>query len=227
MSDKIVALPRPDLDASAKNDKPFGVVMEDRRSIRDMSDQPLTIAQLGEFLYRTGRVKKLWHSDKGDITQRPYPGGGALYELEIYPVVDRCADLDSAVYHYDPLNHALERIAERDARMEGLLTTAWHTADRRSRPQIVFTITARFARLQWKYQSMVYAAVLKHVGVLYQTFYLTATAMGLAPCALGGGDSDLFGEIAGLEYASESAVGEFILGSRAEGIGSRFDVFEK
>jgi SagB-type dehydrogenase family enzyme len=110
----------------------------------------------------------------------------------------------------------LERLSGRTGHVEALLETAWYTADRRSRPQVVLVLTARFQRMQWKYQSMVYAAVLKHVGVVYQTWYLVATAMGLAPCALGGGDSDLFGEAAGLDYYAESAVGEFILGSRGD-----------
>jgi hypothetical protein len=39
--------------------------------------------------------------------------------------------------------------------------------------------------------------------------------MELAPCALGGGDCDLFGQVAGLDYVSESSVGEFMLGSAA------------
>jgi hypothetical protein len=39
--------------------------------------------------------------------------------------------------------------------------------------------------------------------------------MGLAACALGGGDSDLFAAAAGTDYYTESSVGEFILGSRA------------
>jgi hypothetical protein len=51
------------------------------------------------------------------------------------------------------------------------------------------------------------------VGVLYQTMYLVATAMGLAPCALGGGDSALFSEAVGANSLEESSVGEFILGS--------------
>jgi SagB-type dehydrogenase family enzyme len=61
---------------------------------------------------------------------------------------------------------------------------------------------------------MAYALVLKHVGVLCQTMYLVATAMGLAPCALGTGDSDLFAYATGLDYVAESSVGEFALGSR-------------
>ena len=71
--------------------------------------------------------------------------------------------------------------------------------------------------MNWKYEGVAYALILKHVGVLYQTFYLVATAMGLAPCGLGGGDSDLFARAAGLDYASETSVGEFIVGSRPEG----------
>jgi hypothetical protein len=45
--------------------------------------------------------------------------------------------------------------------------------------------------------------------------YLVATAMGLAPCALGGGDSDLFAAVARTNYYAETSVGEFILGSKA------------
>jgi len=55
---------------------------------------------------------------------------------------------------------------------------------------------------------------LKHVGVLFQTMYLAATAMGLAPCALGGGDADLFARAASTDYRAETSVGEFLLASQ-------------
>ena len=50
-------------------------------------------------------------------------------------------------------------------------------------------------------------------GVLSQAMYLAATAMGLAPCAIGGGDADLFARAAGTDYYAETSVGEFLLGS--------------
>lgn len=59
--------------------------------------------------------------------------------------------------------------------------------------------------------------ILKNVGVLYQTMYLVATAMDLAPCALGGGDSDLFARATALDYYAETSVGEFLLGSKRTG----------
>jgi SagB-type dehydrogenase family enzyme len=60
---------------------------------------------------------------------------------------------------------------------------------------------------------MAYAATLKNVGVLYQSMYLVATAMGLAPCGLGGGNAALFADVVGTDYFAESSVGEFLLGT--------------
>jgi SagB-type dehydrogenase family enzyme len=80
--------------------------------------------------------------------------------------------------------------------------------------QVVIVLTARVPRIAWKYSGLAYALVLKHVGVVYQTMYLAATAMGLAPCAVGAGDSDLFARAAGLSGHAETSVGEFLLGSR-------------
>src|SRR4029450_10317616 len=73
--------------------------------------------------------------------------------------------------------------------------------------QVLLILAARFPRVAWKYESMAYALTLKHVGVLYQTMYLAATAMGLAPCAIGGGDADLFARAAGTGPSAENSVG--------------------
>jgi hypothetical protein len=44
--------------------------------------------------------------------------------------------------------------------------------------------------------------------------YLVATAMNLAPCALGAGDPELFARLIGSDFHEETSVGEFLLGSR-------------
>jgi hypothetical protein len=45
-----------------------------------------------------------------------------------------------------------------------------------------------------------------------------ATALGLAPCAIGTGDTQVFAQASGLDFSEESSVGEFALsgGLRAE-----------
>ena len=76
--------------------------------------------------------------------------------------------------------------------------------------QVLFIIAARLA----PGEPVAYERVLKQVGALFQTMYLSATAMGLAPCALGGGDSALFARLAGADPNHETSVGEFLLGSK-------------
>ena len=48
--------------------------------------------------------------------------------------------------------------------------------------------------------------------------YLGATAMGLAPCAVGRVDADLFVRAAGTDYRAETSVGEFIFRSQRPGL---------
>ncbi len=82
-------------------------------------------------------------------------------------------------------------------------------------PQILLTITSRFARVAWKYSSIAYALTLKDVGVLLQTLYLMAADMGLGGCAVGTSDIDLFEKMTGLPFHVEGPVGQFTLGRPA------------
>lgn len=213
-----VALPQPDLAALARDDMSLTSALEQRRSVRAHAGDPLSLEQLGALLYRSARLKQAFQSeDQLAMSRRPYPAGGALYELEIYPVVQRCAGLEPGIYHYQAQRHQLSRLAEPGPAVQQLLGEAAAMAQMPGPPQVLLAITARFQRVQWKYSSLAYALILKHVGALYQTMYLVATAMGLAPCALGGGNSDLFAAAAGLDYYAETSVGEFLLGTPAEG----------
>lgn len=212
MSDTIVPLDKPDMELLKRDDPPFTDVLERRESIRTQGDPPISKQQLGEFLYRVARIKRL--SSDGDVSFRPHPAGGAIHELEIYPIVDQCDGLSQGLYHYNPLDHHLSQISGPNPKVNLLLRLAGQTATLDHYPQVLFVIAARFQRMQMKYQSVTYSVILKNVGALYQTMYLVATAMGLAPCALGGGHADLFVEAAGLDYYAESSVGEFVLGSQ-------------
>ena len=213
-----VELPRPDFATVAATDPSLLDVMESRRSVRQYGSTPLNLQQVSEFLYRVDRIR----GDFGPRPQagmpyaastRPYPCGGGAYELELYLTVRRCAGLEPATYYYDPAGHALIQLPTAAPQREQLLRTASMSAGGTVVPDILITVTSRFQRVSWKYQAIAYAVTLKHVGVLYQTMYLVATAMGLAPCGLGSGDSVAAADAFGLDYLEESSVGEFLLGS--------------
>jgi oxazoline/thiazoline dehydrogenase len=214
-SEQTIALSKPDLANLVTTDLPFAQVLENRRSIREHGEVPITIQQLGEFLYRCARIKNQIQTEYGELLTRPYPSGGAMYELELYLAVDRCQDLRSGLYYYQPQVHELCSLCGATEPVQTLLKDAGMSMGADT-PQLLIIITARFQRLAWKYESIAYALMLKHVGVLSQTMYLVATAMNLAPCAIGSGDSDLFTQAVGGNYYAQTSVGEFALGSLPE-----------
>jgi len=216
-SGRVVELPRPDVETILEHDPQLTTVLEGRRSIRAHGEKPITLAQLGEFLYRTARVRAHTEPlpDRGmpyAATTRPYPTGGAGYDLELYLSVHRCDGLSPGIYHYDPAKHTVTLVNEDTSDRQAMLDVARLSAGRAPAPDILITLTSRFQRLGWKYRSLPYAATLKNVGVLYQTMYLVATAMNLSACALGGGDADLAARAFHVDYLEESSVGEFLLG---------------
>lgn len=216
--DKLIYLFKPDIDRLVINDPPLAKVMEERRSIRGYGSRPLSSEELGEFLYRVGRVKSVRPPGGNDpreygISSRTYPSGGAAYELEIYPVVRECTGIPAGVYHYEPVQHALSRLQRSENSARRLLQNAYVASGRSAVPQVLLILAARFSRLSWKYRGIAYVTTLRNVGVLYEAMYLASAAMGLAPCALGGGDSATFSKATSLDPLIESSVGEFMLGT--------------
>jgi SagB-type dehydrogenase family enzyme len=186
-----------------------------RASVREQSQVPITIRELGEFLYHSARVIDVVPGPQGPFTMRPYPSGGASYELETYLVVDKCLGLTPGFYYYDGHEHGLASIGPPNADTEALLDNAYIASGQSCRPQVLLAFASRFQRVSWKYAGIAYATTLKNVGALYATMYLVATAMGLAPCALGVGDSERFSRLAGTDRYTEATVGEFMIGSGA------------
>lgn len=219
-----IELPRADGTGGAES---FARLLQRRRSHRRYDEsRPISLSDLGMLLDRCARVRRVQShaADEGSgdtvfpaVARRPYPSGGASYELEIYPIVNRCDGLDPGAYHYDAVRHALVRITGRTAEVEEMIADAKKGTGGQADPQVLFAIAARFPRVMWAYRSIAYGLILRNTGVLYQTLYLAAADLGLAPCAVGSGDSAVFARLTGLDPFVEGTVGEFILGGRPLG----------
>jgi SagB-type dehydrogenase family enzyme len=210
-------LPVPDLGKVSESEPSLTEVITRRQSIRHYDDaNPVTVSQLAEFLYRVQHTFALRDTDDGQgVGQRPYPAGGQLCELEIYPLVSRCAGLEAGLYRYDSIAHRLIRLAPPHDAAERMLRHAGDTAMLAAPPQVLLVITARAQRVLWKYEGMGYELALKNSGVLTGLMYLVATAMGLAPCALGSGDSAAFALLSGIDPLVEPYIADFAIGSKA------------
>jgi SagB-type dehydrogenase family enzyme len=215
-----IALPAPDLTAKRAEDPTLTTVLEDRVSTRTFDEaHPITVEQLAELLYRTARTRRTQPVGEGEeLLSRPYPSGGGIYELELYPVVRNVAGLEPGMYHYDSFDHALRPVAAADSRaVSRLIKPASATLTGGAEPQVLVVMAARCGRIMWTYEQIGYAAILKDVGVLMQTIYLAATAMGLGACAQGFGDTSAFVAATGVDERQECSVGSIILGTPAAG----------
>jgi SagB-type dehydrogenase family enzyme len=204
---------------------PLAHLLRERHSTREFDNQqPITLAELSQFLDHCARVQSKWKmrldpDGSGPMiayTTRPYPSAGGAYELELYLSVANCEGLARGFYHYDADRHALTPIGARPQAFDAMLAGAQFAIDAPDVPQILVTIAARFDRIAWKYSSIAYSLILKDVGVLMQTLYLTATDMGLGGCAIGTGNIALFSEITGIDFHVEGPVGQFALGRGAK-----------
>ncbi|BBZ40478.1 SagB family peptide dehydrogenase [Mycobacterium conspicuum] len=214
-----IALSVPDLADKRAHDPTLTSVLEDRVSTRTFDDtQPITVDQLAELLYRSSRTRATVPVGEGEeLLSRPYPSGGGIYELELYPVVRNVAGLEAGMYHYDSFAHALRPVAGPDSNaskaVSQLMKPAAATLSGGAEPQILIVMAARAGRIMWTYEQIGYAAILKDVGVLMQTIYLVATAMGLGACAQGFSDTAAFVAATGADELQECSVGSIIVGS--------------
>jgi SagB-type dehydrogenase family enzyme len=213
-----IALLTPDLTAKRTHDPTLTVVLEDRVSTRTFDDaHPITVEQLSELLYRTARTRRTKPepvTSGEELVSRPYPSGGGAYELELYPVVRNVAGLEPGMYHYDSFDHVLRPVAAADSKaVSRLLKPASATLTAGAAPQVLIVMAARSGRIMWTYEQISYATILKDVGVLMQTIYLAATAMGLGACAQGFGDTAAFVAATGVDELQECSVGSIIVGS--------------
>ena len=211
-----IVLPVPDLAAKRIQDPTLTAVLEDRVSTRTFDDaHPITIEQLAELLYRSGRTRGTAPAGEGEeLASRPYPSGGGVYELELYPVVRNVAGLAPGMYHYDSFDHVLRPVAAADSKaLSQLIKPVSATLAEGAEPQVLLVMAARCGRIMWTYEQIAYATILKDVGVLMQTIYLAATAMGLGACAQGFGDTTAFATATGLDELQECSVGSIVVGS--------------
>lgn len=186
-----------------------------RQSIRSFGSRPIARRDIEAFLQLTARAYALREGPLGWASVRHYPSAGGRYPLELYLAIYNVESIEQGIYHYQAFSHSLERMETNDELHAGVAATARHMMHLQGdgSPAVLFLVTAVFARTCWKYRGMPYQAILLETGALYQTMYLAATALELAPCAVGAFPELAVAEMLGLDSRDEAQVGLFALGS--------------
>ncbi len=129
----------------------------------------------------------LLYFSAGITRQRKYPGGeiyfraaactGALYEIEVYPVVRDLPDLEAGVYHLSPADFALRRLRAGDWRGELVAATGGEPAV--AQAPLILICTGTYWRNAWKYQARTYRHFGWDNGTLLANLLAVAAALGL------------------------------------------------
>ena len=175
----------------------LGNVIRERRSIRCYTSDVLELNTLSSLIHHTfGLVS--------GTPRRRVPSAGALGPLELYIVARRVEKLEVGTYHYNVRQHGLCQIATGDTSVG--LAKAVFIAEAVETCAVVAILTGVFGRSKIKYGERAYRFALLEAGHVMQNLCLTATALGLGACPIGGFVDDDLNELLGIDGVDEAVL---------------------
>jgi SagB-type dehydrogenase family enzyme len=188
----------------------FNEVLQMRKSIREFSDEPLSLGQLAYLLWASTGIQRY----EMGYAFRTAPSAGALYPIETYLAINNLFNMDNGIYHYNIKNHALEELELGD--FNEVITHAAFDQPMFSEAAVIFIWTAIFGRSKWKYKQRAYRYVYLDAGHIAENLTLTVTALGLGSCNVGALFDDEINNIIGIDGTKESVIYLAVVGRISE-----------
>lgn len=147
-------------------------------------ESSLSLEQFSTVMHRAWSARAVDEYAPGvKLLKKGVPSAGGLHPTEAYVLVQRVEGINPGLYHYHPIDHALEPLRTLDSVETAALAHKFVAAQAYFVDVPVMVIpTSRFRRNFWKYRNhaKAYRALILDVGHLSQTMYLAATELGLA-----------------------------------------------
>lgn len=186
-SAKRVHLPQPQLSEMPALD--ICKAFEARRSLRDYSEQSLTLDELSFLLWCTQGVQEI--TDR-PATLRPVPSAGARHAFETYLLLNRVEGLPPGLYRFEALEHELFELDLSPAMIEGIIKACRSSWPLAQTSAATFLWVAVAERMTWRYSERGYRFLHLDAGHVCQNLYLAAEVVSCGVCAIGGyNDTDI------------------------------------
>jgi SagB-type dehydrogenase family enzyme len=181
----------------------FHALTRSRRSSRHYCGLALGRGDFDALLHTACGVTGEMRWAGREVKLRAYPSSGALYAVDIYPVVFRVEGLEPAVYHYRAVDDVLEVV--RPCIDPSVLVSAALPVEREMVAGVaaLFCLTGCFPRHERKYGQGGYRMLVAEAGHISQNLILAATALGLSARPFGGVFDALLNRDLGLDGAEE------------------------
>ncbi|MFA6032967.1 MAG: SagB/ThcOx family dehydrogenase [Myxococcota bacterium] len=185
-----IKLPPPKTDGGI----PLNRALSARRSIRELSPDPIPLDYAGELLWAAQGVT----DDNG---HRTAPSAMGLYLLDTYLIAANVTGLASGLYKYSPAGHEITLVSAGDKRAE-ILKKAVKQYWISNAPVMVILvgvperITKRGGEkgVKWMYVE---------AGLAAENFFLEAVSLGMASTYVGSFDADALRDFLGLPKSEE------------------------
>lgn len=167
-----VFLPDPILEGSVSIEE----ALLKRRSTRHYGEGPLTVKEISQLLWAAQGVT----NERG---YRTAPSAGATFPLETYIVIGEVEHLEPGFYHYDPHEHTIKKVFDKDVRSE--LSVASHNQPMLKTAPVTIVLSAIYERTSSRYGDRAVRYVHNEIGHASQNIHLQAVSLDLGTVVIG------------------------------------------
>ena len=178
--------------------------INNRKSRRKFSDQPLTLEELSFLLWSTQGVKRLFRD--GLVTLRTVPSGGAMHPFETYLLVNRVKGVEAGLYRYMAVEHKLYPLPIDAPDLDQKIGVACNGQTFAGQGAVTFIWTVRPCRTEWRYGDDSLKDVLMSVGHICQNLYLACESIHAGTCAIVAYQQELLDDLIGVDGYDEIAL---------------------
>jgi putative peptide maturation dehydrogenase len=183
------------------------------------TSRALSATDFASTLFRVFGTRAVSDDPGITVMKRAVPSAGGLHPTEAYLLVQNVEGVKPGLYHYHPIDHALEPLAEVAAEDSAALALRLVAGQRHfMHAHVLIVLASRFRRTFWKYRNhaKAYRAVILDAGHLSQTLYLAATERGLAAFITAAVNERDIEEVFGLDPMLEGVLAVSGFGFRGE-----------
>ncbi len=207
---RTIPLPKPtDIIIPARE---LRTAIEQRRSIRHYSGDPLTIEELAFLCWCTQGIVEV---KAPFYTLRNVPSAGGRHALETYLLINRIKGIQPGLYRYLPFSHTLITIDTSGGISDAVMSACLGQAFVRS-SAVTFIWSAVIYRMAWRYSERVYRLVHLDAGHVCQNLYLAAEQIGCGTCAIGAFDDQKIADVLGIDGNEEFVLYCAAVGRKSE-----------
>lgn len=169
--------------------------IENRTSVRDYSQKPLTVEELSYLLWCTQGVKEVVSNT---ATFRTVPSAGARHCFETYLLINNVKNIKPGMYRFPAIEHILLEI-DTDPNIADRVTEACLGQNIVMLSAVTFIWTVVAYRMTWRYGERGYRYMHLDAGHVCQNLYLSSASVDCGVCAIAAFSDDALNRLLGLD----------------------------